>query len=86
MVKKIFISVNRVYPYTDSDPSPPENPCPIRFRWRSVTHVHVSGHVGVSEQRLGSRPGGDDISCPFLQSSPHPAAVGAPPYRPVHGL
>ena len=26
------------------------NPCPIRFRWQSVTHVHVSRHVRVSEQ------------------------------------
>ena len=30
--------VNHVYPCTDS--GPPDNPCPIRFRWRSMTHVH----------------------------------------------
>ena len=35
--------VDSVYPSTDS--GPPDNPCPIRFRWRSVTHVRMSGHV-----------------------------------------
>ena len=33
-----------------------------------------------------TRPGGDDIGGPVQQSSPQPAAVGAPPYRPIDGL
>ena len=34
--------------------------------------MYVSGHVGVSEQRLGSRPGGDDIGGD-RSSSPRPS-------------
>ena len=33
-----------------------------------------------------TRPGGDDIGGPVQQSSPQPAAVGTPPYRPMLGL
>ena len=35
---------------------------------------------------LGSRPGINDIGGPVQQSSPLPAAVGAPPYLPMYGL
>ena len=35
-----------VYYLTDS--VPPDNPCPIRFLWRSMTHVHVIDHAGVT--------------------------------------
>ena len=48
MVKVSFVlSVSLSY---RTDSVPPDNPCLIRFRWRSMTHVHVSDHVGVSEK------------------------------------
>ena len=68
--------VNRVCPCTYS--GPPDNPCPIRFLWRSVTHI------GISVQWLRSRPGGDGIGSPVQLSSPQPAAIGAQQYQPIH--
>ena len=51
-----------------------------------MTRVHVSDRVGASEQCLGALPGGGDISGRVQQSSPQPAAVGAPPYQPIFCL
>ena len=79
-----IVDKDRLYPCTMSDP--PDNPCPILFRGGGTTHVHVSRHVGVSEQWLGTRTGGDDIGGPVQPTSPQPAAVKAPPYRPIYGL
>ena len=51
-----------------------------------MTHVDVNDHVGVSEQCLGALPGGGDIVGPVQQPLPKPAAVRAPPYRPMYVL
>ena len=71
--------LSRVYYRTDS--VPPDNPCPIRFLWRSMNRGHVSDHVGG-----WALPGGNDVGGLAQQSSPQSAAVGVPPYRPTHGL
>ena len=43
------------------------------------------GHVG-AVTRSAPLPGGDEIGGPAQQSSPHAAAVGAPPHRPKRVL
>ena len=73
--------VVRVYHRTDS--VPPDNPCPIR---QSMTRGHKGGRVGGSERGLGELPGGRDIDGAVQQPLPRPAAVGAPPRRPMYGL
>ena len=62
--------LSRVYYRNDS--VPPDNPYSIRFRQRitGMNRVHVSYHVGGSEQRLGALPGGDDIGEPQTPAKP----------------
>ena len=51
MVVVCFV-LSRAYYSTNS--VPPDNPCPIRFRWRSMTRVHENDHIGGSKQWLGA--------------------------------
>ena len=61
MVKVSFV-LSRACCRTDS--VPPDNPRPVRFRWRSMTRAHATDHVGRSEQWLGALPSSDGIGGP----------------------